>query len=180
MNRYFSTPPRWQALHCLKNRAEGGSSYFADAFWAGLHIQQTDPVTTDALAKYPIDFEYDNDGHYLRCRHFVLNSLDSLRSHVNWSPPFQAQTPKLAGRNKNRRQTLAAEMEMYSALAKFEAAIAREGVQYEFTMQEGDLVFFDNRRVLHARRAFHGGDRWLKGCYLDAEVVWDKLVTMQR
>ena len=64
-------------------------------------------------------------------------------------------------------------------------------------MEEGDLVLFDNRRVLHARRAFRDlteeeraergvkvvegePSRWLKGCYLDGEVVWDKLTTLSR
>jgi alpha-ketoglutarate-dependent taurine dioxygenase len=45
-------------------------------------------------------------------------------------------------------------------------------------MKEGDLVFFDNRRVLHARREYGEGERWLKGCYLDGEVVWDRLATL--
>jgi gamma-butyrobetaine dioxygenase len=64
-------------------------------------------------------------------------------------------------------------------------------------MEEGDLVLFDNRRVLHARRAFRDWtdaekeergitipegepSRWLKGCYLDGEVVWDKLVVLNK
>lgn len=66
---------------------------------------------------------------------------------------------------------------------------------YEFTLQEGDLAWFDNRRVLHARRAFSDkpagesgsasiGDgeatRWLKGCYMDGDVVWNKLRYMTR
>lgn len=64
-------------------------------------------------------------------------------------------------------------------------------------LKEGDLVLFDNRRVLHARRQFRDwtdderkergiemveGEptRWLKGCYLDGDVVWDKLVVLDR
>lgn len=63
-------------------------------------------------------------------------------------------------------------------------------------MEEGDLVLFDNRRVLHSRSAFRDltpdeakergveivegeSTRWLKGCYFDEEVVWDKLVTLK-
>lgn len=122
-------------------------------------------------------FEYDNDGHYLTCRHFVMNHLDSLRSHINWSPPFQGKT-RVASPRYSTTQTLKVEKEHYEALAKFEAALERPGAQYEFTMEEGDLIFFDNRRVLHARRSFGPGERWLKGCYLDGEVVWDKLATM--
>jgi hypothetical protein len=58
-------------------------------------------------------------------------------------------------------------------------------------MQEGDMVLFDNRRVLHARRAFQDkpeeeevprgeATRWLKGCYMDGDVVWNKMRVMNR
>jgi alpha-ketoglutarate-dependent taurine dioxygenase len=89
------------------------------------------------------------------------------------------------------------ESEYYAALAAFETILGDPAAKYEFLMQEGDLVLFDNRRVLHARREFRDlneeeraakgveikdGEptRWLKGLYLDGEVVWDKLVTLQR
>lgn len=176
--RYFSSPPRFQALHCLRNRVQGGSSYFADSFYAARHIQHNDPHTASILSRYPLDFEYDNDGHYLRCRHFIMNNLDSLRSHVNWSPPFQGKMRRVAPPRVPVKQAYKAEKEFYEALAKFEETLGRPDVQYEFTMKEGDLVFFDNRRVLHARREYGEGERWLKGCYLDGEVVWDRLATL--
>ncbi len=59
-------------------------------------------------------------------------------------------------------------------------------LRYEFTMEEGDLVLFDNRRILHARREFSDkpgtsadvgegeATRWLKGCYLDGDVIRNK------
>ena len=40
-------------------------------------------------------------------------------------------------------------------------------------MAPGDCVLFDNRRVLHARRAFAvsdaGTERWLRGAYIDRD-----------
>jgi gamma-butyrobetaine dioxygenase len=94
------------------------------------------------------------------------------------------------------------EHDVYAAWQNWENALSREAARYEFTMKEGDLVLFDNRRVLHARTSFRdktdeereadrkegkGQDivegeptRWLKGCYLDGEVVWDSLVSLKR
>lgn len=55
-----------------------------------------------------------------------------------------------------------------------------------YTLREGDAVLFDNRRVLHARTAFTDGppggkearegetNRWLKGCYLEADTILDR------
>jgi alpha-ketoglutarate-dependent taurine dioxygenase len=90
-----------------------------------------------------------------------------------------------------------AQLKWYKAVDKFQKILEQPQRQWEFTMEEGDLVLFDNRRVLHARRAFRDlteaereergveviegeSSRWLKGCYLDGEVVWDKLATLDR
>jgi gamma-butyrobetaine dioxygenase len=65
--------------------------------------------------------------------------------------------------------------------------LAQEQNQYKYLLKEGDAVIFDNRRVLHARTAFSdlendpgqsGKDgetnRWLKGCYLEADAPLDR------
>ena len=54
--------------------------------------------------------------------------------------------------------------------------------RYEYLLKEGDVAVFDNRRVLHARTAFTSEsledgsdtDRWLKGCYIEADAVSDR------
>lgn len=42
-------------------------------------------------------------------------------------------------------------------------------------------MIFDNRRVLHARRAFDAskGERWLKGAYVDDDVFFSKLRVLE-
>jgi gamma-butyrobetaine dioxygenase len=46
----------------------------------------------------------------------------------------------------------------------------------------GDLVMFDNRRVLHGRDSFdpQGGQRHLQGCYVDRDDVYSRLRILQR
>jgi hypothetical protein len=48
-------------------------------------------------------------------------------------------------------------------------------------MNEGDCVIFDNRRVLHARRAFDAskGERWLKGAYVDGDVFFSRVRVLE-
>ena len=56
---------------------------------------------------------------------------------------------------------------------------------YEYTLQEGDAVLFDNRRVLLSRTAFKDQpsvkmkqgeiNRWLKGCHLEADALVDRV-----
>ena len=42
-----------------------------------------------------------------------------------------------------------------------------------FDYRPGDLMLFDNRRILHGREAFDAaeGRRWLRGCYLEREEL---------
>ena len=166
---YYHNPPRFQALHCLRNKVKGGSSYIADAFFAAEHLRRSEIKVHDYLSTQTVAYEYENDNHHLYHRHPVIGSITALKGAVNWSPPFQAT---VRGRQDDDM--------FYRSMAAFEAAISRPEAQYEFTMAEGDLMLFDNRRILHARRSFSAGERWLKGCYIEGEALWDKLVQLQR
>ena len=51
-----------------------------------------------------------------------------------------------------------------------------------FGYSPGDLVGYDNRRVLHAREAFEptSGERWLQGCYVEREELTSRLRILAR
>lgn len=186
----------------------GGASYFVDSFAAAHAFSQKHPSLYAVLQRNPLEYEYDNDGHYLAYRHPIVprRRVDSTLVHtaVNWSPPFQAApTPVAAAVGADTHPgvndvagRVAAEGKLYEALAAFQAEIDEPKYRFEFTMREGEVVLFDNQRVLHARTAFRDktaeeakadgteiveGEptRWLKGCYLDGSTVWDKLATLQ-
>ncbi|KAJ9094703.1 hypothetical protein QFC21_005860 [Naganishia friedmannii] len=197
---YFENPPRFQALHCLRNNVHGGSSYFTDSFAALRHMLTHHPDEYAVLKSAPggdIPFVYDNDGYWYYRTHRTVeeaprddntDDAEQVQFHaVNYSPPFQAPFPPT--QSPETRDAL------FAALATFERLLAREDGMYEFTLREGEMVVFDNRRVLHARRAFwnkaegEGGTgerdareptRWLKGCYMDGDVVWNKMRVMNR
>ncbi|KAF9034669.1 Clavaminate synthase-like protein [Hymenopellis radicata] len=170
---YFQHPPQLQILHCLRNRVSGGSSIFSDALHAAETLRNQDPIAFKILCSTQVPFHYINDGHHLYHTHPTIEvSSKGEVKQINYSPPFQA--PLLL-------DTLP---EFYGALKKFTELVNNEEHAYEYTMKEGDAVMFDNRRVLHARRAFQDiqgqevreGDanRWLKGCYIEADALWDK------
>ena len=90
--------------------------------------------------------------------------------HINYSPPFQAPLP------------LSTPAAFYPAFRRFTEILNDPANTYQYTLQEGDTVIFDNRRVLHARTAFSNierqttegkTNRWLKGCYLEADALLD-------
>ncbi|KAK6904827.1 hypothetical protein I204_08384 [Kwoniella mangroviensis CBS 8886] len=201
---YFSSPPRFQALHCLRNRVNGGTSYFVDSF----KVAQDLPDDVFRLLQHTrIPYVYDNDNHLLRYSHAVMSSSSPEKNRmvydkhyaINWSPPFRDMTGPDLSRPAPRTPALRAKQEQQTleAIAKFENALSDPQYKFEFLLKEGDLVIFDNRRILHARTSFSDKSpeelkqagmelvegeptRWLKGCYLDGEVVWDKLAVLKK
>lgn len=175
---YFEHPPRYQILHCLRNKVHGGTSIFVDALSAANTLRETHPSDFDILTTTPVAFHYINDGHHLHREHPTIELASPASgappgtiSHFNYSPPFQAPLP------------LSTPLEFYPALQRFAGLLNDPQNTYSYTLREGDAVFFDNRRVLHARTAFSeieglGSEgetnRWLKGCYLEADDLMDR------
>jgi gamma-butyrobetaine dioxygenase len=54
--------------------------------------------------------------------------------------------------------------------------------QLRFRHGPGDLMAFDNRRVLHARTAFEPstGARHLRGCYVDTDELRSRIRVLER
>ncbi|KAL8598304.1 hypothetical protein ACOMHN_035254 [Nucella lapillus] len=65
----------------------------------------------------------------------------------------------------------------YTAHIAFAQAVKNASTQFEWRMEEGDLLAFNNRRVCHSRNAFtlHGGTRHLKGCYVNIDHFKSRL-----
>ena len=63
--------------------------------------------------------------------------------------------------------------EVYAALRLFQAMCRDPKYFIERRLTPGDMWAFDNRRVLHARRAFdpQTGERHLQGVYIDRDEI---------
>jgi len=57
-----------------------------------------------------------------------------------------------------------------------------DAYQLEFTLKPGQMVAFDNRRVLHGRREFdpNSGAHHLQGTYLDRDMLASRLRVLAR
>lgn len=171
---YMHNPPGFQFLHCLKNTCEGGSSLFSDSFKTILSLSKADE---DLLSSLQLAYHYKNDGNYYYNKHHLIEKRQQGRPlnvfnirRVNYSPPFQAPLPT--------SHRLHQDIEEYTrALRKFTELAEAEENLFEYRLEEGECVIFNNRRVLHGRRAFDAtsGERWLKGCYVDTDVFESRL-----
>ncbi|CZR53995.1 related to gamma-butyrobetaine dioxygenase [Phialocephala subalpina] len=180
---YMNNPPGFQFLHCLKNTSPGGASLFSDALH-GASLLRDNAFNT--LSQQDIAFEYRNDGqHYYKERpvlevgHHLAYTKDAWGNehrrpeilNINWSPPFQANLPyqrQLQGRPLPK---------VLKALREFGALVGHPKAVYEYRLNEGECIIFNNRRVLHGRTAFDStqGERWLKGAYVDSDVLESRL-----
>ena len=163
---YMSDPPGLQMLHCLKNTCKGGTSMFVDGFKAAQAMKDAEQSQYKVLSTHPQTFHYRNSGEHYRSEKPVIQEGRKQRIEcVNWSPPFQGVF--------EGTHSFAREFRLYVQAAKaFARHIRAPENIYEYRMQEGDCVVFNNRRILHARQEFDttSGERWLKGAYIDTDV----------
>ena len=70
----------------------------------------------------------------------------------------------------------------YAGLRAFQTLAAGDRFRMTFDYAPGDLVIFDNRRILHGRAAFDdaSGERALKGCYMEREEVLSRIRVLRR
>ena len=182
---YTSNPPHLQLLHSLRARTPGGASFFSDAFQAAHQLQRLSPAHFRTLTTFPVTYHYHHPTHHY---HFTRPVIDlhpaqhysdpahlALR-RVNWSPPFQGPFEMRTGSGG------AESLRTFIAASKaYEQLLSSDENLFEYRLNEGECVIFDNRRVLHARRAFDAtkGERWLKGAYVDDDVFFSRLRVLQ-
>jgi len=186
---YMQQPPRLQLLHCLRASEQGGVSLFSDSYRAMQQLYEFDQAAFWTLVETPVNFHYDNDNHhYFRSRRtFELqqgiseipeNSAKVWKymEAVNWAPPFQAPFNHTGG-----EVALAKSMRAWHGAAQtFRDLTESHRAVYRRQMKPGECVIFDNRRILHARTAFAGGERWLRGAYLDDDPYLSKMRVLER
>lgn len=70
----------------------------------------------------------------------------------------------------------------YSAMQRLGYVANSDELQIRYQFTPGDLVAFDNRRVLHGRESFDAtaGVRRLRGTYLDSDEVYSRVRVLRR
>ena len=197
---YMANPPGLQILHCMKASTEGGESLFTDSFRAVDSMNLLDPKLLTVFGSFPITYRYKNGGSWYQYTRTSIERQARFRTVVpdnppvrfdtslpndyaiNWSPPFQApMVPAIdvddADDADDAYPDRSLDVRLYLQGAKmFKKLIEADDAVFETKMEPGTCVIFDNRRILHARRAFSsGGERWLRGAYVDMDAYSSRL-----
>ncbi len=162
-NPYRDPCPTVQLLHCLAAASDGGASRFVDGFAAAASLRKEDPAAFLTLTTTDVTFRFHGTGVDLRARRPLIE-LDSDGTVRAVSVNNRSMEPLPSDR--------ADTASFYDAYRTFVGLLDRGDPAIEITLQPGELVAFDNRRVLHGRRAFHSTERrHLQGCYIDIDAI---------
>jgi alpha-ketoglutarate-dependent taurine dioxygenase len=173
-NPYREPVPGFQALHMLLSSPDGGGeSVFADGFAIAAHLRAVDRAAFATLTQTPVPFRYRSKNAELYAeRPLIQLSCAGEISAVHYNNRSIAPLRLCAD------ETAA----FYTAYRTFAALLRDPRFQLTYGMQDGDLVLFDNQRILHGRTAFsaarHG--RHVRGCYLTRDSVVGQTALLRR
>lgn len=161
-NPYRTPVPGIQLLHCLVNETSGGLSTLVDGFAVAQALRAQDRAAFTVLASTPVRFKY----------------LDASTELTASAPPIELDvTGALRAIHFSPRLDLVPlfapdKLDVYfRARRKFDQRLRAPDFEIRFLLKSGDLVMFDNCRLLHGRTAFDPteGLRHLQGCYIDID-----------
>ncbi len=162
---YSHDAPGLQILLCLDYQAEGGDSLLVDGLEIGRRLAAERPADYATLGRIPIPGRYLGDGaHLLAERPVFRHDRDGRILQVSFNnydrAPFRLPEPEMTV--------------LYQAITAFDQPANDPALQWHRGLRPGDLLIFDNWRVLHARAAF-SGKRRMAGCYLNREDFESRL-----
>ncbi|MCJ1469386.1 hypothetical protein MMC07_008019 [Pseudocyphellaria aurata] len=190
---YMADPPELQILHCLGASKQGGESLFSDTLHAvELMRQQCNPLLK-SLMEFPVTYWYKNDGFNFQHTKRTIEMISPLEDYtrqadnvsqfattvkaVNWSPPFQAPLLFDIGDIEFHSRAGNSLSNYLESIKTFKKLIEDPASVFETKLDEGTCVIFNNRRIVHARRAFSDkeGKRWLRGAYVDGDAFRSRM-----
>ena len=166
-------PPGFQFLHCLANEAKGGGSIFADGFAIANDLRANDPEAFHLLCKVPIPFRFHDRDYDIQVREPVITldheqRLAEIRYNAHIAAIFDMPADIMPA--------------YYRAYRAYMRLTRDPKYRLSFKLESGEMVVFDNRRVLHGREAFDPstGHRHLHGCYVDRGEFLSRLRVLAR
>ena len=156
---YSNDAPGLQLLLCCEYKAKGGDSIMVDGFKIAEMIKKDNKELFDILSTINIKGSYIGDGVFLEAERpiFNLNSKKELFqvSFNNYDrAPFRFEKDLT--------------IKFYEAIRTFDLMANSKEYQWRHILKPGELLIFNNWRVLHGRGSFDG-TRKISGCYINKE-----------
>ncbi|KAJ7985746.1 hypothetical protein DPEC_G00343660 [Dallia pectoralis] len=167
-------PPGVQFLHCLSQAKEGGESEVVDGFHMAEQLKKENPEAFRTLTSLCVDFTdtgVDYCNYMVQSKHHIIDvDSDGRVVQINYNN---------ATRDSVLDLPLHQVQPFYSSLHAYVQLMTLPENIVTYMMEPGDLVTFDNWRLLHGRKSYvsHSDQvRHLEGAYLD----WDEVMSRFR
>ena len=156
---YSNDAPGLQLLLCCKYNAKGGESIMVDGFKIAETIENENKEIFDILSNIEVPGNYIGDGVFLESKRpiFKINSKKEL-IQVSFNNYDRADF-----RLKNDLM-----IKFYEAIKTFDLIANSKEFQWRHILKPGELLIFNNWRILHGRGEFKG-IREMSGCYINKE-----------
>lgn len=161
-NPYRNPVPGIQLLHCLVNDTTGGLSTLVDSLSVVERLREEDPAGYALLRDTPVRFQFIDQGTRLMTRRpMIQTDSDGRTLGVHYSPRLDSLPLLNEEKTKSFHRARRRLAELFNS-SEFEL---------RFRLEPGELMLFDNSRVLHGRTEFDPkeGHRHLQGCYIDLD-----------
>lgn len=162
-NPYRTPVPGIQLLHCLENQTEGGYSTLVDSLAVCATLKAEDPAGYALLTTIPLRFEYrGSQAQLVNICPVIEQDGRGQMIGVHFSPRL-CDLPLLDEPSTRQLQ---------AALGRLSSLFSDPSYELHFKLMPGELMMFDNNRILHGRTAFDPtqGNRHLQGCYIDRDT----------
>lgn len=166
-------PPGLQFLFCRENSTIGGEGVFTDGFRVAADMQREERDHFEALRSIPWEFKNRaRESDYRAIGPVFAYDPNGEIVEVRYTPWLRA--PLKAPADVQRRA--------YTAVRAFMERNRDPAYQIRLSYRPGDLLAFDNRRVMHGRASYdaEGGMRHLHGCYMDRDDLLSCIRTLRR
>lgn len=165
--------PGYQFLHCIVNDAQGGASQFVDGYKVCADLESAQPKSFERLKKIGIPCRFHDNSCDIRYRRPVISQSANgeftqlvFNAHIADVPDMPADEL----------------CEFYAAYQQLMRLARGPAYTINHMLTPGEMVVFDNRRVLHGRGTFDPatGDRHLRGFYIDRNEVDSRIRVLSR
>jgi gamma-butyrobetaine dioxygenase len=165
--------PGYQVLHAFRNSVSGGESVFADGLRIHEDLRSAAPGDLELFRRIAIPWRFHDESNDIRMRRPIIcetaaGELDYFvfNAHIADFPDMPA-----------------AELyAFYPAYQRLMNRIRQPRYAVRHALAPGEMVVFDNSRVLHGRAAFdpNSGERHLCGYYLERNEIDSRLRVLAR
>ncbi|KAJ2796251.1 hypothetical protein H4R20_005593 [Coemansia guatemalensis] len=171
---YAEEVPGFQFLHCIQPADSGGENYFVHAESAANYLKtEISRRAYELLTTVNVTFDRKQSNFQARLVQPILRLSDTPDATTNERRLEQVRYsyfthgPQVSVPFSELR-------EWYEAQQVWDKLLYRDDFQIKADLREGDVVIYDNRKVLHARNGFSGA-RHMAGVYLKAHDLWSHL-----